>query len=206
MMGLITAAPWLARTVILSGYLLYPFPALDIFLVDWKMDTAVAARDAAEIKAYGRGLNNAQLAGLPPSAWMPAWFQALPALGKLFILADFVCLLLFCMLAVRAVCRKRKSDPMYGDYLLVLGAVMASYVFWQFSAPLLRYGYAYVLLVFMITAGILCDILIKYFDKRQKRDIIEKTAALSSYRLWNISTRSGRNRPMYGSRIMESIR
>lgn len=184
MMGLITAAPWLARTVILSGYLLYPFPALDIFLVDWKMDTAVAARDAAEIKAYGRGLNSAQLAGLPPTAWMPAWFQALPALGKLFILADFVCLLLFCLLAVRAVCSKRKSDPMYGDYLLVLGAVMASYVFWQFSAPLLRYGYAYVLLVFMITAGILCDILIKYFDKRQKRDIIEKTAALSIVLVW----------------------
>ncbi|MDE7479033.1 MAG: hypothetical protein K2M91_14015 [Lachnospiraceae bacterium] len=30
----------------------------------------------------------------------------------------------------------------------------------------------------MITAGILYDILIKYFDKRQKKDIIEKTEIL----------------------------
>ncbi len=118
------------------------------------------------------------------TAWMPAWFEALPALGKLFILADFVCLLLFCIMAVRAVFRKRESDRMHREYLLVLGAVAASYVFWQFSAPLLRYGYAYVLLVFTITAGILCDILIKYFDKRQKRDIIEKTAAVGAVLLW----------------------
>ena len=184
LMGLITAAPWLARTVILSGYLLYPFPALDIFPVDWKMDASAAARDAAEIKAYGRGVNNAEPVELPLTAWMPAWFEALPALGKLFILADFVCLLLFCIMAVRAVFRKRESDRMHREYLLVLGAVAASYVFWQFSAPLLRYGYAYVLLVFTITVGILCDILIKYFDKRQKRDIIEKTAAVGAVLLW----------------------
>lgn len=184
LLGIVTVAPWLARTVILSGYLLYPFPALDVFSVDWKMDAATAARDAAEIKAYGRGLNNAELVNLPLSAWMPAWFQALPALGKLFILADIGCLLIFVVLVIRAVCRARRGEQTQGEYLLVLGAVMASYGFWQFSAPLLRYGYAYVLLVFMITIGILCDILIKYFDKRQKKDMIEKTAVAGVVLLW----------------------
>lgn len=41
------------------------------------------------------------------------------------------------------------------DQLLVLGTVVASYIYWQLSAPLLRYGYAYVLLVVMLTAGII---------------------------------------------------
>ena len=36
------------------------------------------------------------------------------------------------------------------DVLLVLFAVISSYLFWQFSAPLIRYGYAYVLLVTFI--------------------------------------------------------
>jgi hypothetical protein len=41
------------------------------------------------------------------------------------------------------------------DELLVLGACIASYIFWQTQAPLLRYGYAYVILTILITVGIL---------------------------------------------------
>jgi hypothetical protein len=41
-----------------------------------------------------------------------------------------------------------------GNELLILGAIIASYIFWQIQAPLLRYGYAYVLLVGAITIGI----------------------------------------------------
>jgi len=34
---LIFLIPWLARSLVLSGYLIYPFPALDLFAFDWKM-------------------------------------------------------------------------------------------------------------------------------------------------------------------------
>ena len=194
-MGAVTIAPWFARTLLLSGYLLYPFPALDLFGVDWKMDAAAAALDAAEIKTWGRGLNNAALVELPISEWFPGWFQgSLPAIGKLLVLADMVCLLLFVILLVRRPGRRKGAgtDRLAGGQLLVLAAVAASYLFWQFSAPLLRYGYAYVLLVVMITAGIacdiLCDIFIKYFHKRQKRDMIRKTAVLlGAFALWAFS-------------------
>ena len=71
--------------------------------------------------------------------------------------------------------------------LLVLATVLASYGFWQFSAPLLRYGYAYILLVVMITSGILCDYLIKSFDKRQKKDMIRKTVVFGMVVLWGFS-------------------
>ena len=81
--------PWIARTAVISGYLLYPFPALDILDVDWKIDAAAAALDAAEIKTWGRGLNNAALVDMPVSEWFQNWFATLPATGKLFVLADF---------------------------------------------------------------------------------------------------------------------
>ena len=190
MMGTVTIAPWLARTVLISGYLLYPFPALDLFNVDWKMDAAAAALDAAEIRTWGRGLNNAALVGLPISEWFPGWFQSsLPAIGKLLIVADILCLLLFVLLAARYIRKSAAAaaEPIQKGQLLVLAAVLASYVFWQFSAPLLRYGYAYVLLVVTITAGILCDIFIKHFDKRQKRDMIRGTAVLGVFMLWAFS-------------------
>ena len=62
--------------------------------------------------------------------------------------------------------------------------MLASYIFWQFSAPLLRYGYASILLTVMITCGILFDILRKYFDKFQKKDMIVKIALLGTTALF----------------------
>ena len=186
MMGVVTIVPWLARSVFLSGYLLYPFPALDLFDVDWKINAAAAALDAAEIRTWGRGLNNAALVDLPITQWFPGWFQgSLPVIGKVLILADLVCVPVFVILAAKLLCRICSGGKK--EQLLVLATVLASYGFWQVSAPLLRYGYAYVLLVVMITAGILCDIMIKYFDKWQKKDMIRKIAVLGMSVLWAFS-------------------
>ncbi len=189
-LGIVTVVPWLARTVILSGYLLYPFPALDLFDVDWKIPAAEAALDAAEIRTWGRGINNAALVDLPVSAWFGEWFQEmLPAVGKALVAADAVCLPIFVILLVRQFHRADRTPAgrLRTGQLLVLATVLASYGFWQFSAPLLRYGYAYILLVVMITSGILCDYLIKSFDKRQKKDMIRKTVVFGMFVLWGFS-------------------
>lgn len=158
LLGAVVIAPWMIRTAVISGYLLYPFPALDILNVDWKIDAAAAALDAAEIKTWGRGLNNAALVDLPVSEWFPQWLQnTLPTLGKLFILADAVCIVLFAVFVIMFfVGRKRKKAASdMAEELFALSAVAASYLFWQLSAPLLRYGYAYVLLLIALTAGLM---------------------------------------------------
>lgn len=159
-LGVLVLAPWMIRTALISGYLLYPFPALDVLNVDWKIPVETAARDAAEIKTWGRGLNDAALVDMPVAEWFPKWFSTmLPAIGKLMISADFVCVAVFIGLSLSALIRRRKGGDREGkqewDALLVLAGMVLSFVFWQLSAPLLRYGYAYVLLVIVLTAGIL---------------------------------------------------
>lgn len=156
--GLVVLAPWILRTALISGYLLYPFPALDVLNVDWKIPAEAAARDAAEIKTWGRGFNDASLVGMPLSKWFPHWFSTmLPTLGKLFVAADLVCIALWLCLLTESVIRWKKKKTVQGEWdeLLVLTGVVFSYVFWQLSAPLLRYGYAYVLLVIVLTAGVI---------------------------------------------------
>lgn len=158
LMGVLVLAPWVIRTALISGYLIYPFPALDILNVDWKIPPEAAARDAAEIRTWGRGLNDAALVGMPFAEWFPHWFSTtLPTLGKLFVTADLVCTAVWAGLLAAAVIRLRKKKGMPGEWdaLLVLTGVVLSYGFWQLSAPLLRYGYAYVLLVIVLTAGVL---------------------------------------------------
>ncbi len=153
-MGIGVITPWLIRTVWISGYLLYPFPALDIFAVDWKIPAQAAALDAAEIKTWGRGLNNAALVNMPMTEWFPQWFQTmLPKLGKLFIIADIISIILGVIMLIIALFR-RKADKIK-DLGLVWVAIAASYLFWQLSAPLLRYGYAYILLLIALTGGMM---------------------------------------------------
>jgi hypothetical protein len=150
-MGIITLVPWITRTVIISGYLLYPYPAIDIFNVDWKIPAAKAISDANEIKTWGRALYNADLVNLGISEWFPNWFNVLPTIGKIFIILDIICIAVYAMLVVLTI---RKRLKIWNE-LLVLGACIASYIFWQTQAPLLRYGYAYVILTTLVTIGIL---------------------------------------------------
>lgn len=169
-MGLLVAAPWLVRNVLISGWLLYPFPALDLFRVDWKMPAKVVQMDAAGITSWARGLYDAAKANLPPWEWLSGWFEAeLSKTEKLLILADLAGCVLTALFAVcfgvrrLKECRNGKAgrdEPQHfqkeipeGDVLLVLATLCASYLFWQFSAPMIRYGYAYVLLFAALTLG-----------------------------------------------------
>lgn len=150
-LGLLVAVPWFARTVIISGWLIYPFSALDLFSFDWKMSAATLDMDAAHISAWGKALNNVALLDTPISGWMPNWFQTmLSGTEKALILGDVVCVFIYIGDFIRALIKKQWKQM---DVLLVIGTVICSYLFWQFSAPLIRYGYAYVLLLDFLTFG-----------------------------------------------------
>lgn len=150
-MGLLVAIPWFARTVVISGWLIYPFPALDLFNVDWKMDPELIAVDAAQISAWGRALYDVSLLDTPITEWIPNWFRTtLSGTEKLLILGNVCCILLFIVGMVWIFVKKKWKQL---DYALVLGTVMCSYVFWQLSAPLVRYGYAYILLLDFMAVG-----------------------------------------------------
>lgn len=154
-MGLMVAVPWFARTVMISGWLVYPLPQLDLFNVDWKMDAAAIEVDAAQISAWGRALYNVALLDTPAAQWIPNWFMStLSAMEKILILGGAVCVFLFLGNVVYILVRKRWKDL---DIMLVLGMLVCSYLFWQFSAPLMRYGYAYVLLIDFLTVGWFLD-------------------------------------------------
>lgn len=150
-MGILIAAPWMVHTVIISGWLLYPFPQLDLFSVDWKVSVQTVVLDVAGIKTYGRGLYDAALVDMPITRWFPGWFSTtLPASGKLLIAADMASALCFILTVCVTVIKKKWQNL---DYLLVMTAVLCSYMYWQFSAPSLRFGYAYVLLLAVLPAG-----------------------------------------------------
>ena len=49
------------RSVMISGYLIYPYSVSDLFRVDWKLPEAVLNYDKIEIMVWGRALKDTSL-------------------------------------------------------------------------------------------------------------------------------------------------
>lgn len=139
--GAVLIIPFLIRNVIISGYLVYPFPKLDIFCFDWKMPQFTALFDKNEIKAWGMGLNDYAKYNAPFREWFPVWKQGLSNLEMLEIYSlPFTVVVSFGIAVHRTVKEKR------ADWLCVTITMLAVLLLWFSSAPLLRYGGIFLLL------------------------------------------------------------
>ncbi|MBQ7678841.1 MAG: hypothetical protein IJT34_03220 [Butyrivibrio sp.] len=167
--------PFFIRNIKLSGYLLYPFPSLDLFSLDWKIPVGTAAFDAAEIRAWGRGGTSVILASAGLSEWVPAWFGKLPTVYRWPLLLDALAAPVVCIAAGvvawmflrrrlfrrTTVCSKgpvvlQISALRFirlGDYLFLLVVLYLQLAFWFLSAPLVRYGGVIAWVILAILAG-----------------------------------------------------
>lgn len=151
-MGLVIILPFLIRNIVISGYLVYPYAAIDLFDVDWKMAASVAADDSKEIMAWGRGLTSRALYDADFCTWFPKWYDNLQTETQVLFIANFVCMVLLTGYLAWTCLKKRRAD---GSVFLLLVS-MAQVVMWFMTAPLLRYGLAYMLLLPAFLAGLVC--------------------------------------------------
>ena len=182
--GLFVAIPFFIRNVLISGWLVYPFPGIDLFTVDWKIPKWQVEFDATEIGVYGKGLNDVSKQNYTFSQWVPSWFSNLKALEKIFVLLTAAAVFLGAMyllykLVIIVLSIKNKKDETgcqdkkriwneKWDFPLVFLVFTASMAFWFVSAPLIRYGYSYVTVLPLLTFGFfyLCLMQTKVKEKK----------------------------------------
>lgn len=171
-LGMAVAAPYLIRGVLISGWLFYPFTFCDWFPVDWKIEKGYADSDAAEIQVYAKLIYDTLLYKMPLSGWVPNWFVHLKGLEKVWVLGSAASVPAAAAgFAVRGLRGSRGCDcGGTADGLLVEGTLIACLAVWFFGAPLMRYGYVYVLLLPFITFGGLWIRLGKAVQGRTGRD------------------------------------
>ena len=175
--GLLVALPWMVRTVIISGWLLYPLPSLDLFDFDWKMPYELTKYDADSIKVLGRGLTSVEEIKVPVTQWFKNWFkETLSGTEKILIVSDIAALPYLLVMSVKAFCKREEKQV---DVSLVALAAAASYLYWQLNAPLLRYGYAYVLLIFALGVG---QLLLSWDNKTFKKTVIGVMIVFAAYK------------------------
>lgn len=132
LLGGLILLPFLWRNVILSGYLVYPFPVLDVFNFDWKVPLELVAGDRQDVIAFGRSFIADPSA--PFSEWFPYWLARQTA-NRIIIF----CAALLTPLAGLPL--RFMPRALWLGWLAMYGGIL----FWLASAPDFRFGYGFLL-------------------------------------------------------------
>lgn len=153
LMGLLVVSPFLIRNVIISGWLLYPFPAIDIFNVDWKLPISEVERDAAFIKIWARGIcvGDKSLVDMPITQWIPIWWAYQERYAQMLIFTNIASLFLGCTIFINKILRKIKID---WNLLLLISIIVVNLLTWFIMAPFIRYGLIFLLSLPLLIVGI----------------------------------------------------
>lgn len=138
-LGILVMLPFVLRSIVISGYLVYPVAAIDLFNVDWKMPRAVAVSDDAAIKLFARAAGTKySYFNISDSfgTWFVNWLQHNWAQYSTLAIINLV--LAPCTLAVIIYMILRKRKGLY-DHIVYVGAA-AGFLFLITSAPALRFG------------------------------------------------------------------
>lgn len=152
--GMVVAIPYFARNYIISGWILYPSTIIKLGRPEWQLFIGEAQYDAREIAMWGRGVTSAvDWEKVTMLNWIPAWIKGLSTVEGIWVMGALLSMIMIILLVIRCIIRKDCNQ-----YMLLLIVVLCGTVFWFLSAPLVRYGYAYIIILTLFTlAYVLSD-------------------------------------------------
>lgn len=147
LIGFLSFLPYLVRNVIISGWILYPAEAIDLFNVVWKVPAEYMKFDANQIKVWGRELQDTMsveegiTVGI--SDWLSIWWEKKRFYEKLLLAFQVAGAgAVFLNLIIRKVRKKIRADV-----AMFYIAVFINIAMWFFTAPFIRYGLAFLMLL-----------------------------------------------------------
>lgn len=149
--GVLVLAPWLIRNVLISGWLLYPFTALDLFHVDWKIPAEYVQHDSDQIKVWGRCLYDVARIDESPLSWFPVWWAEKRREEMMLLIGNVIALAGLALGGVHTVFVRRGKLPW--DKMMLYVAILCSIAGWFLTAPFIRYGLAFLLLLPCMVIG-----------------------------------------------------
>jgi hypothetical protein len=133
LIGLFISGGWIARSYYISGFLVFPFPKLDVFSPDWKIPTELVeiTKNAIQDWAKKPDADYQSVRNSPISEWFGGWWMLKNRYQKLLL-----CLVLCSPLFFGIITYLRKDFKLFGVGICAfLGAI-----FWFWSAPDIRFG------------------------------------------------------------------
>lgn len=159
--GVIVLSPFFIRNYFLSGYLIYPFPGIDIFDVDWKIPLENVIREKCWIESWAKipGKPYPEVLGLGFTEWILPWFSSMNTINRLMVSFN-----IFSIITLIIMVFKR-------DFFLVKIQViiLINLAFWFTSAPDPRFVYGFLFLGVSITVAYLIKLFETSFSLRKSK-------------------------------------
>lgn len=135
--------PWVARTVMLSGYVLFPFPYLDLFSFDWEIprDQVLARLIGDRSWARNPGDVSSAILNQPLQEWLPQWFRVQAEFDQQLLLLTLTSIVAFFLTYWRVRRDKALRSKLSFDFWLPYLICGAGVGYWMYSAPHVRFGY-----------------------------------------------------------------
>jgi hypothetical protein len=139
-LSVLLLGPWLARNVVLSGYLIYPLPALDVFAVDWKVPDWYAHMEQNMIANLGQRAPQSPFSTPQKTLlqWLPGWWSFETTYNR-------VVLLMAATSPLVAAWRWRRVSATEIGWLVGWAVAWVGVVFWFLTAPDFRFAVAFLL-------------------------------------------------------------
>lgn len=134
--------PWLIRNIILSGWLIYPFPTLDLFSFDWKVPLKNVIGEKIAITGWAReaGSNYVAAANKNFLSWFPIWWNNCNLTEKLY----FSLSLIFPLVVLIGHLTKKIKIDFFANIIVITS--FFGVLFWLFMAPSFRFGQSFIVI------------------------------------------------------------
>ncbi|GJM32011.1 MAG: membrane protein [Saprospiraceae bacterium] len=162
--GLFILLPFITRNVILSGYLVYPVPSLDVLSVDWKIPIDEVILEKELIEGWSKlphgGADMAildipKILDVPFGEWFSEWWPSRSIKWKVIMIIDLFTILLMIVALFRR------------NYKLALLSftIFFNLVFWFVKTPNPRFGFAFLFMGMALVLSYSLAPFLKYTPK-----------------------------------------
>jgi hypothetical protein len=149
--GILVITPFIIRNYYLSGYVIYPFPSLDIFNTDWKIPVNDVIAMKTEIAGFAKvsTISAFDVGKMRFSEWLLPWFKLLDSVSKILVVMN-----LFSVITVILMLFKK-------EYFLVRIQliILLNLLFWFIMAPDPRFAYGFIFLGFSLNVSFIVKLL-----------------------------------------------
>ena len=186
LIGLVIVAPFLIRNVILSGYLIFPFPQLDIFGFDWKVPYEDTLFINLQTKYWA----------IRPGEWymdIPETpFQELFSVwvSKRFLpnikISIFLIVAPVLLLVLTALCLLKEKFKNCIDFAIIQIILTFGVLFWLYTAPSPRLGAGWILGFGLFPLAVLLHYLFLTVKPLNTRFYVTRFAAYAAITLFSL--------------------
>lgn len=160
--GLVLVLPFFIRNYLITGWLVYPFPSVDLFNPDWKVPLEGVRHEADEVVVWARYTKDTALIDQSIREWFPVWWKEQGQANRFLSRSAFIgCAAIIARILITLIISvfrrgSGKVEEKEISYVFMGAVLLISFAFFMITAPSNRFGYAYILTVPLYGAGDLC--------------------------------------------------